>query len=101
MTQRMKIEDRKAQLLTHGIKLARRGNYAQVTRKEVALSAGVSEALLSLHFKTMAGYRKALMVHAVATRDVAIVAQGLFARDKLARNAPVDLKQLALASITA
>lgn len=101
MTRRMKVDDRKVQLLTHAIKLAEGAGYTAVTRQEIAREAGVSEALLSVHFGTMPEFRKELMRHAIKTRAVRVLAQGLVAEDPIARRAPADLKQLALASITA
>lgn len=101
MTQRMKVDDRKNQLLTHGIKLAERHGYTHVSRKQIGDAAGVSEGLLSLHFGTMEAFRRALMQHAIATKNARVLAQGLIARDPQARRAPDDLKQLALANVVA
>lgn len=99
MTQRMKVDDRKTQLLEHGVKLAEKHGYTHVSRKQVGDAAGVSEGLLSLHFGTMEAFRRALMQHAIATSNTRVVAQGLIAGDKQARKAPDNLKQLALANV--
>jgi AcrR family transcriptional regulator len=99
MTQRMKVDDRKIQLLREAIKLAEKHGYRHVSRKQIGDAAGVSEGLLSLHFGTMDDFRKALMAHAIATSNARVIAQGLIAGDKLARKAPENLKQLALSSV--
>jgi AcrR family transcriptional regulator len=99
MTQRMRVADRKRQLLNAGIKLAEKYGYSHISRKQVGLEVGVSEGLLSLHFGTMDDFRKALMAHAIATSNARVIAQGLIAGDKLARKAPENLKQLALSSV--
>lgn len=100
MTQRMHVDDRKLQLLSCGAKLAERHGYAHITRKQIGDAAGVRESLVSRHFGTMGRYRNALMRHAIATKNVKLIAQGLIAKDRTARSATWELKQLALASIT-
>lgn len=96
----MKVEDRREQLLSKGIKLAVRSGYAAISRKQITDAAGVSEGLLSLHFGTMDDFRRALMQYAVDNRNLLVIAQGLVAGDLVAKKAPASLKQEALASIT-
>lgn len=101
MSKRMAVGERKTQLLEHGIKLAEKHGYGHVSRKQIGDAAGVSEGLLSLHFGTMTAFRKALMLHAVTTKNMRVIAQGLIAKHPVAVRAPRELKQLALNSIRA
>lgn len=85
---------RKADILEHACKLARRVGYAHLTRAQVATAAGISDGLVSRHWGTMAQLRRAIMRHAVSRRYADIVAQGLCACpvDRHALAAPPDLR---------
>lgn len=101
MKKRMKPADRRAQILDAALAVAREGSYVTMSRGEVAQGAAVSEGLLAHYFGTMPQLRRAVMCHAVATGDAAVIAQGLVARDPHAKKAPQELKEKAAEYLTA
>ena len=99
MSKKMAVADRKKQLLEVALKLAEKHGYTALSRIQIANAAGVSETLPTLHFKSMPLFRKALMRAAIAAGNLKILAQGLALQDPIARKAPADLKEKALATL--
>lgn len=98
-TKRLPPAERKAQLLAHALALSERGDYRRVTRKDVAARAGIAESLVSYYLGTMVEMRRAIMRAAVSRECVAVVAQGLAAKDRYAQRAPAGLRAAAVASL--
>ena len=96
---RIEKKIRKESLLAAAMRVATRVGYTTMTRTQIAAEAGVSDALVSVHWGSMEAIRKAVMRHAVTTGDTAIVAQGLAVRDRIAVRAHPDLKKAVAASI--
>lgn len=89
------------EIIAAGLRLAVAKGYQQVSRSDLAQAVGVAEGTVSLHFGTMAQFRRSLMRAAVHQRHLAVLAQGLAARDHEARKAPADLRDAAANSIKA
>lgn len=87
------------EILAVALKLAKQDGYRDVTRERVATQAGISPALVSVRLGTMAQFRRKLMRYAVLKGCLPVIAQGLAAGDRHARNAAPELKQKALASL--
>lgn len=96
-----KIEERNRKVLEAAISLAGEVGYSKLTRDEIAERAGVAAGSVNNAFGTMDELRDAVMAEAVGRGLLAIVAQGLAASHPVARAAPQDLKDSALASLAA
>lgn len=90
---------REEKILNAALNVAKVLGYANVTREEVAHEAMVSPALISVRLGTMANFRRKLMRYAVRVECLAVIAQGLAARDPHAQKASPELKQKALATL--
>lgn len=95
----MKKADRRQQIMTHAIKLARRVGYMNVRRDELAGNAGVANGLVSNHWTTMIQLKRSIMKEAIRIEDATIVGQGLALKDRHAMKAPQHLKDKAIAQI--
>ena len=99
MNLRHEPAERKALLLTAALTEARRVGYQQVTRESLAAQAACSPALISAYFGTMHKMRRAIISAAIARSDLAVLAQGLAARDAKARTARPELQRAAMESM--
>jgi AcrR family transcriptional regulator len=98
---RMLPTERKREILAAALRVATRpGGWANLTRADVAREAGCVASLITAHFGTMIGFRRAVMRAAIAGEHLAVIAQGIVAGHTCAIKAPVDLKVLALNSLT-
>lgn len=93
-------KDRKEELLAAALALAEKQGYTNVSRAAIAAQCGVSEALLSHHFGTMIEFRRTLMRYAIRKENLAVVLQGLVAKDARAIKAPELLRARACGSMT-
>lgn len=96
-----KVDDRNKRILEAAVSLAGERGYQHITRSDVATRAGVATGSVNNAYGTMDKLRDAVMETAVARGICAIVAQGLAAGHPVARGAPQDLKDSALASLAA
>lgn len=87
---------RKDAILTVALKLAEKHGYQKITRDQVASEAGVSAGVINQRFGTMERLRVELMRRAVKTKCLAVIAQGLVAKNPHAMKADADLKEQAL-----
>nr|WP_297388215.1 helix-turn-helix domain-containing protein [uncultured Roseateles sp.] len=99
MSNRLPPKDRKAAILDAALLVAADKGYARMTRDDVAGAAGVSPALVSTYFTTMAQLRRDVMRAAVKREVLPVLAQGLVARDSQALKASDDLRARALGSV--
>ena len=90
---------RRQHILDAAVILASSGNYQNITRQQIAETAGIAPTLISHHFSTMPQFRRALMRYAVQNRHLSVIAQGLAARDDQAQKAPAELQALALGAL--
>lgn len=96
---RQPAKTRQRDIITAALRMAERHGYAAVTRDQIADAAGCSPGLVSVHFGTMPQLRRAIMGEAIRTRALAVIAQGLAARDKRAMGAPEELRREAVVSL--
>lgn len=99
--QKLEARIRLSQILTAAVRAAAKDGYQRITRETIAKAAGVSEALVTYHLGTMPELRRAVMREAVRLECLAVIAQGLTARDRHALKCPRELQQKALASFSA
>lgn len=100
MRLRLLPDNRKADILAAAITIAeKRDGWRSLTRNRVASVAECSEALVSRYFGTMQDLRAAIMKHAIKTKNLRIVAQGLAADDPQAKRAKPELKSEALKTL--
>ena len=93
--------ERQDELLRAALTLAEEQGYTNVSRAAIAAYCGVSEALLSHHFGTMAEFRRTLMRYAIQHESLPVVLQGNVDKNRYALKAPDALKARARAEIAA
>lgn len=98
-TTRMEADDRRAQLIETGLRLAGEVGWYKVTRRAVAEETSTAEALINRYFENKDGFRDALMEEAVKRKLVPVVAEGLLYMSKPALMAPVKLRKEAQAHL--
>lgn len=101
MSKRLKPQARKQEILTAAVAIAADKGYANVTRDDIAARIGVTGTAVQYHFSTMGQLRVAMMRHAVKTENLAVIAQGLAAKDVHAAKASAPLKKAAIKHLTA
>lgn len=99
MAEHKTSQERVAQIVSAALKIAEREGYQNVTRKQIADAAGLSEGSVSFHLGTMPQLRRHIVRHAIAQRSLRVLGQALAAGDSHARKAPDDLKKQALAAL--
>lgn len=90
---------RKQEILTAAVKLAKRIGYNSIERDAVADLAKVSPPLVSKYFNTMSNLRTEVMREAVRLEIPEIVAQGLAVSCPVAKDAPIELRKAAAATL--
>lgn len=96
---RMDPKDRKRQLLDVGLKLSEQVGYRNVTMGALTDAAGVSRTLSHRYFSTVNQFRVDVMRAAVKQGNLAVIAQGLVAKDPHALKVPAELRERAAATI--
>lgn len=96
-----RTDDRRQAILSAALRLAETVGYLRVTRDAVALAAACSPALVSHWLGTMPQMHRAIMGEAIRTSNLRVIAQGLAHGDRRARNAPLQLREAAAASLNA
>ena len=96
---RLDAAARRDEILRAGLQLAVSKGYDRVTRDDIAAVVGIVPTAVQYHYSTMAKLRRDLMRHAVQSRCLAVIAQGLAARDPRAQAAPDALKRQALEAL--
>lgn len=99
MKQRKEPEIRREQILAAALLVAERTNFSTMTREEIARAAGVAPTLVTHYFGTMTQLRRDVMRAAVRGGRLAVIAQGLMARDPHAMKAPDEVKAAARATV--
>ena len=97
---RLAPQDRKAAILAAALILAEKQGYQKITRESVATQARVSPALVSHYFNAMDDLRAAVMREAVRVENLAVVLQGITAKDPAISAASTWLKAKAINSMT-
>ena len=98
---RLEARARVAQILKAALELCGEGaHYVRITRDEIAKKAGIPSSLVAYHCGTMADLRRDIMREAVRVENLAVLAQGLAARDRQALKAPEELRHRAIQALT-
>lgn len=94
----MKLEHKKrhAQILGAALKAAGDVGYLKVTKTEVSIRAGVSPSLVQYHFNSIGKLREAILYAAIKERHLPVLAQALGSLNRIALQAPKELKERAL-----
>lgn len=91
--------DRRSEILGAALRLAERTCWNRLGQREVAAEACCSMSLIHRCFGSLADLRDAVMARAVATKNTAVVLQGLALRDPVALAAPIELRRAALLEV--
>lgn len=94
-----KITDLRERVLSAAVEIAQTDGYQWITRAAVADRAEVGVGSINTAFETMIDLKRAVMAHAVDNEILSLIAQGLADGSSIAKSAPADLKQRALAAI--
>lgn len=89
----------RANLLAIALQMAEAGHYTRVTRDGLAERAGVANGIVTATFGTMVQFRRDLMRHAVATRNLRVIGQGLAMGCSHAQKADEATRQAALQAL--
>ena len=90
---------RRQAIILGAIRVAKRVGYRNMTRRDVALAAGVADGSINHEFGTMQGLRDAVMADAVANERFDIIAQGIADRHPAALKAPSKTREAAIRSV--
>lgn len=99
MSKRLAPDVRSEQILEAAVKLANRAGFRKLTRDRIAKAAGVSDGLVSIYFGSMDNMRDEVMKVAVRDGHLALIAQGVADRNKIAMKAPASLRRQAMLSL--
>jgi len=92
-------DQRRDKIMRAAVSEASRSGYRNMTRGDIASSAGVALGSINHEFGTMDGLRDAVMQEAVKTRRLDIVAQGLADGHAAARDAPAEMREAAVRAL--
>lgn len=95
MTKRLNPDDRRVQMLESAIAAASKGHYRHITRREIAEGAGTSGPLVKHYLGPMADLPDIIMEYAVANAHLWVIAQGLMDGNRIAHQAPRELRKKA------
>ena len=95
------VDVRRTQILDVALDLSQQVGFEIVSRDKIAKVLNCAPGTVSHHFGTMLEFRRALMLHAIDKKNLAVLAQGLAAKNEHAQKAPAGLKKRALASLAA
>ena len=93
---RMEPAERRKLVLDAALDLAESGNYLTMTRNEVGEAAGISGSHIHHLFGSTGGLRNAVLAEAIERDRLAVVAQGIIAKDPIATTAAIGLRKRAL-----
>lgn len=99
MKLRFSHNERRTKILSAAIPLAIESGYQNLTRDAVACAAQIAGSTLMYHFTSMTKFKEALLLHALETRCLEVIAQAVVARDPAVAGIPTALKNRALAAI--
>jgi AcrR family transcriptional regulator len=87
---RVNPEDRKKHIVAKALQLAQVYGFYQITQQQVAKYVGVSGALVTRDF-TMPKLREAVLLRAIETETLEVIAQGMAKHHKVMRGVDPDL----------
>lgn len=68
---------RREKFVQGALRVAKRDGFDAINKESVAKECGVSESLIYKHFKSMSDVRKVVMVRAVSSKNIPIIAKGI------------------------
>ena len=83
---------KRAELLKHALRVARKHGYKHCSRAQIAEEAGCSANLLNYYFDTLPKLHRAIMGEAIRVVDLDIIAQGLLAKDPRVENISEEIR---------
>jgi AcrR family transcriptional regulator len=104
----------RALILSAAMRLAKKKEFINVTREEIAAAAKCAPSLISYYFSRVGAPRRgqrgsakplqpdlydAMMTEAVRVKDLGLIARGLATGNKIAESAPQSLRRDALATL--
>lgn len=92
-------EVRREEIMAAALALAKKVGFSGVTREGVAKQAGCSPRLMNYYYGSIIQLKRDLMRAAIAAKELKVIAQGLAVKDRVARRAPEELKQQAVAAL--
>ncbi len=93
---RMKPEARKEQIVAAALALSERLDYRHLPWSTLAAEINVSGAAIRYHFKTKTQLERAVLVSAIKSEFLPVIAQALIANDPRAKSLPDEMKRRAL-----
>lgn len=93
---RLKPADRRQEILVAALKLAIKLGYEKVGRERIAEAIGITGTGIQYHFKTIKKLKQSLMLYAIESECLHVIAQGLVRGDVYAKKAPLALRRKAL-----
>jgi DNA-binding transcriptional regulator YbjK len=96
---RIDPKHRRELILLAAVNVARDAGLGAMTRAAVAAEAGVSNSLITSHFRTMVQLRRAVMRYAVQNEILEVIGQGVIARDAQAMKAPEHVRKAAVEAL--
>lgn len=97
---RLEPAERKKQLITIALDMAKKIGYHNVERKEIAKKANVSPGLVTQYFISMEKLRKSILEEAVTFEVIEVLAQGFCAKDPAITKMPNYLKKKVIKHLT-
>jgi AcrR family transcriptional regulator len=97
---RLTARKRKQEIIAAALVLAEASHYQRLTGVEIAKAAGVTNSAVHYHFGTMEELREQIMRAAVKGAVLPVIAQGLLAKDPVARRARPALRRQAVESFS-
>lgn len=99
MTTRLTPTDRQKQILDAALDQAQQLGFSRFTRRDVAQAVGVAGPLVTHYCGTMDQLREEVMRMAIRGKVLSVIAEGIVARDPIARKAPKKLRDEALETL--
>lgn len=89
----MRPEERKAQILAAGLKLAVQNGYMRLTDRDLAREAKCSKSLVLHHFGSIHTVRSEVLREAIRTENLAVIRQGWGMNAPEIKTCPPDVLQ--------
>lgn len=96
---RLAPDKRSQQILDTALKMAARDGLHEITRDGLADEANVSQGLITHYFENMDSLRSAIMVEAIKTENIPVVAEGVRYNYPEIHDMPGALKEKAVKTI--
>jgi AcrR family transcriptional regulator len=89
----IRAEIKKAEILAAAVALSERVGYRIITRDAIAIEAKCAQGSVLGHYSTMAILRRAIVGHAISTKNLKILAEAMSADDPRVAKMPQELRR--------